>query len=209
MTELTLYLLRHGESEANVDRVFASFKVNPALSDAGVQQATMQAKSLEEIEFSAMYVSPLLRTRQTAGIVGKQRGLESILSEYIHEVNVGDLDGKDQNDPNNWETFTGVIRKWGQGFSDFGFPNGETLNDVGKRFSKFLDELKGKHQKPVLVVGHCVLFMAVFWLFCENHAPEFEAGRMEYGHLSVISGNSDGFRILKFNIPPDGTRLTA
>jgi len=124
MTDLTLYLLRHGESVANVGRVFAARKVDPSLSDVGVRQAKMQA---------------------------------------------------------------------------------ESLNDVGNRFKSFLNGLEGEQQKPILIVGHCLLFMAVIWLFCENHGSMFEDGHMGRGHLSVISGSGDRFSILRLNIPPDAS----
>ena len=94
VTSLTLYLLRHGESWANVDRVFAIRKVNLPRSDAGIHQVTMQAESLKVIEFSAMYTSPLLRTWQTAEIVSRHCRLEPVFSDALYEVNVGILDGE-------------------------------------------------------------------------------------------------------------------
>jgi broad specificity phosphatase PhoE len=205
MTDLILYLLRHGESVANVERVFAARKVDPPLSDVGIQQATMQAESLKPIDFSAMYASPLLRARQTAQIVSQHCPLEPILSNALQEVNVGILDGEDQNDPRNWGAYERVVKKWERGLTHVGFPGGESLNDIGDRFKSFLNGLEGEQQKPILAIGHCLLFMAVIWLFCENHGSELEDGHMGRGHLSIISGSSgsdDRFRILKFDIPP-------
>ena len=202
MDDLTLYLLRHGESAANAKQVFASLRIDPALSDAGVQQAVMQAESLKNIEFSAIYSSHLLRARQTAGIVGQRCGLEPIVTEALHEVDVGILDGKDQEDPQNWQDFMSIIGEWDSGLPDVAFPGGETLNDIEARLRAFLDCLGDGREKPILVVGHCLLFMAVFWLFCERLGPEFHDGYMGRGHLSVISGDGDRFRILKFSIPP-------
>lgn len=202
MINFILYLLRHGESMANAERVFAARKIDPPLSEVGVQQVIMQAESLKSIDFSAMYSSPLLRARQTAGIISQRCGLEPVYSDYLHEVDVGILDGQDQDDPQNWGIYMSVVKKWSQSMSDMGFPGGETLRQVGDRFGRFLRSLNGDYEKPILIVGHCLLFMAVFWLFCENHGPEFEDGYMGRGHLSVISSASDKFRILKFNIPP-------
>lgn len=202
MTDLTLYLLRHGESVANVKRVFASLRVNPPLSDAGVQQITAQAESLKDIEFSAIYASPALRAQQTAGIVGKKLGLEPITFDSLQEIKVGDLEGKDQDDPKNWKDFMNVIDQWNQGNSEISFPRGESLNDVEARLRNFFEELSDKHQKPVLVVGHCLLFMSVFWLFCGRVGPKLHNGYMGRGHFSVISGNDGDFSMLKFNVPP-------
>lgn len=202
MVDLTLYLLRHGESLANVDRVFAARKVNPPLSDTGIQQAIMQVELLKAVEFSAMYASPLLRARQTAEIVSERCGLKPVFSDALQEVDVGILDGESEDDPQKWAVYEEVIRKWEQGFTSVGFFGGETLNDIEHRFRGFLHGLESKQQKRILIVGHCLLFMAIIWLFCENHGPTFENGHMSRGHLSVISKAGDRFRMLKFNISP-------
>ena len=222
MADLTLYLLRHGESVANVERVFAARGIDPPLSDTGIQQVTMQAKSLRELslnsqfEFSALYASPLLRTRHTAEIVCQWCGLEPIFSDDLMELDVGVLDGESQDEPVKWAMYEEVIKKWDKGLHNVGFQGGETLNDIESRFSRFLEELENKRPEPkkearneikrserILVVGHCLLFMAVIWLFCENHGPTIEDGHMGRGHLSIISKNNDRFRLLKFNISPE------
>ena len=139
MTDPTLYLLRHGESVANAKRVFASLRIDPPLSEAGIQQAAAQAETLKDIKFSAIYTSHLLRARQTAEIVGQKCGLEPIISEALHEVDVGILDGKDQDDPQNWENFMSVVRRWNNGCHDIGFPGGESLNEIESRLRAFFE----------------------------------------------------------------------
>jgi broad specificity phosphatase PhoE len=270
MAELTLYLLRHGESLANVERVFAARKIDPPLSDTGIQQITMQAKSLRDLilnsrlEFSALYASPLLRAKHTAEIVSQWCGLKPLFSDDLMEVDVGVLDGEDQGDVVKWAMYENVMKKWEQGLHNVGFQGGESLNDIECRFRRFLEELENKRPEweresrfsgsrkagtpaeprdetqnrikrgspreiiaiehgcsksyisrgeNILVVGHCLLFMAVIWLFCENHGPTLEDGHMGRGHLSIIRNNplapfikgdnNDRFRLLKFNIPPE------
>lgn len=69
MEKYILYLLRHGESKANADRIFAARKIDPPLTERGIKQAIMQAEALKEMEFSAIYASPLLRAQHTANII--------------------------------------------------------------------------------------------------------------------------------------------
>ncbi|MBW2060927.1 MAG: histidine phosphatase family protein [Deltaproteobacteria bacterium] len=203
MADLTLYLLRHGESEANVRQVFAARKIDPPLSDNGIHQASRQAESLKTVEFSAMYASPLLRTRQTAEIVSRSCGLEPVFSSDLLEIDVGVLDGEPEHEPRTWAVYERVIQDWEQGLASRGFPGGETLNDVAKRLGAFLTGLEAGRQTPVLIVGHCLLFMAAIWLFCKNHGPGLEDGHMGRGHLTIIGKRDDGFHILAFNISPD------
>jgi probable phosphoglycerate mutase len=200
----TFYLLRHGESEANVNRIFAARRIDPPLTERGTQQATMQAETLKQFSLSAIYASPLIRTQQTAKIINKHHGLEILASDDLYEVDVGILDGDDQTDPDKWSVYTNVMEKWGQNLTDVSFPNGESLDNVKDRLKAFFDPLKNDTNKLVLIVGHCLLFMAFTWLFCENHNEKLEDNCMGRGCLSVISFDKNKFRIERFNILPEG-----
>ncbi len=86
-THLTLYLLRHGKSVANVKRVFASRKVDPPLSPLGREQIKQQSKALASIKFDACYTSPLLRAVQSSEILSQQIGLQFAKTETLLEFN--------------------------------------------------------------------------------------------------------------------------
>lgn len=202
MADLTLYLLRHGESLANVKRVFAVQKEDLCLSEVGVKEASGQADLLKTIGFGYIYTSPLLRARQTANILAQKLNLTVVVSDPLTEVNVGVLDGRSQDISKNQALYKSVLEEWELGHTNLGFPNGETLSEVEQRFGGFLDDVESKQEKCVLVIGHCLLFMAVIWLFCENRNPHFEDGHMQRGHLSIIRRSDSRFRLLRFNLSP-------
>lgn len=202
MADLTLYLLRHGESLANVKRVFAVKKKDLRLSEAGVNQVSGQADLLKTIGFGRIYTSPLLRARQTANILAQKLNCTVVVSDSLIEMNMGVLDGKSQDVPESQSLYESVLEKWELGHTNLGFPNGETLSEVEQRFGGFLDDVESKQEKCVLVIGHCLLSMAVMWLFCDNRNPHFEDGHMQRGYLSVIRQSDSRFRLLRFNLPP-------
>lgn len=201
--KLILYLLRHGESKANVDRIFASRKIDPLLTERGIRQAIKQAEVLKETNFSSIYASPLLRAQHTANIINNYHKLDIKTVDHLYEVDVGDLDTKDQNDPEKWSIYLDTINKWNQNLKHIAFPNGEALNDVERRLSAFIKSLKTENSKPILVVGHCLLFMAFFWLFCKNRKEKIYDNCMGRCHFSVVSKDTDGFNILKYNVSPE------
>lgn len=202
MADLTLYLLRHEESLANVKRVFAVQKEDLCLSEAGVKEVSGQADLLKTIGFGCIYTSPLLRARQTANILAQKLNCTVVVSDSLTEVNVGVLDGKSQDSPRSQALYKSALRGWELGHANLGFPNGETLSEVERRFGGFLDNVESKEEKCVLVIGHCLLFMAVLWLFCENRNPYFEDGHMQRGHLSIIRRSDSLFRLLRWNLSP-------
>ena len=60
----TLYLIRHGESQANVDKIFTG-QTDVPLSPRGLHQAQLLAKKLVRLPVGAVYASDLLRAVQT------------------------------------------------------------------------------------------------------------------------------------------------
>ncbi len=202
MSDVTLYLLRHGESTANVDNVFASHRIDAPLSADGVRQAQSLAGWLKRFPISAAYASSLLRARQTAEIVCEPLNLKPVLTGALAEIDVGNLEGKPQDDPEYRLAFDSVLNLWERGFPQNGFSGGETLADAEKRLRKFLRTLGDGNSKHVLIVGHCLLFMALIWVFCENHGPTLESGHMGRARLSILRSAKGKFRLDEFDLSP-------
>lgn len=200
MSDLTLYLLRHGESTANVDNVFASHRIDAPLSPDGIRQAQNLAGWLRRFPISAVYASSLLRARQTAEIVCEPLNLEPVLTDALAEIDVGDLEGKSQDDPEYRLAFDSVLNLWERGFAQDGFSGGETLADAENRLRKFLHRLASGNSNHILIVGHCLLFMALIWIFCENHGPTLESGHMGRGRLSILRSAKEKFRLEEFDL---------
>ena len=60
MQATTFYFVRHGESEANRDRVFSGRRDSP-LTERGRQQAVALADALEDVAFDRVVATPLSR----------------------------------------------------------------------------------------------------------------------------------------------------
>ena len=202
MTDLTLFLARHGESMANAEGIFASHRIDAPLSPNGMRQAQDLARWLKGTRISAVYASPLVRARQTAEIACAQFDIEPVFTDLLREIDVGDLEGTPEDDPEYRGAFDHVLNLWERGFHSEGFSGGETLLDAGKRLDKLLDRIEREGSDHVLLVGHCLLFMAFIWLHCENHGPTLESGHMGRGHLTILSKTRNGFRLENFDLAP-------
>src|SRR3982750_1286891 len=83
-----IILIRHGESEGNVDRIVYSQKPDYALllTEKGIMQASNSGKELKDIvkkETIKFYISPLFRTRMTFENIAKHLSAHQI--NYIEE----------------------------------------------------------------------------------------------------------------------------
>jgi 2,3-bisphosphoglycerate-dependent phosphoglycerate mutase len=93
---IEVVLVRHGASEAAVeDQPFELLEgqADPSLSEVGERQARAVAAHLAHEPLSALYVTPLRRTGQTAAPLAAATGLEPVVVPELREVHLGELDG--------------------------------------------------------------------------------------------------------------------
>lgn len=151
---LKLYLVRHSETPCLVEGRFQGQSDRPGfndLSDEGRHTAERVAGLLDNADIRRIFCSPLRRTRETAQIIGRERGLEPIADDRLIEVNYGDWEGRLNEDVYN----TPEAKERERDKFNFRHPNGESYADLHKRVSVFLDDLtRDDGESPVLIVGH-------------------------------------------------------
>ena len=131
---IEVILVRHGASEAAVeDQPFELLEgqADPALSEAGERQAELVAAHLAGEPISALFVTPLRRTAQTAAPLAARLGLEPVVVPELREVHLGELDGGAfriavrRRDPIVREVFT--RQRWDV------IPGAESMEDFAQR----------------------------------------------------------------------------
>lgn len=85
---MKLYLIRHGQTEANYNRTHSGWG-DVDLTSFGEAQARKIGKALETVSFDKVYSSDLTRAKRTRELA--LPGVETELCPLIREVNVGDL----------------------------------------------------------------------------------------------------------------------
>lgn len=86
-----LIFVRHGESEANArDLISNSTDLYP-LTKKGVDQVEFISKQISALRITAIYSSPLLRTRQTADILAEKFGIGVEIDDDLRETDFGTM----------------------------------------------------------------------------------------------------------------------
>jgi probable phosphoglycerate mutase len=91
-----LLLIRHGASAAAVpgERFeLLEGQADPALAPEGEEQATKVADWLSDEPISALFVTPLQRTAQTAAPIAERTGLEPQVVPELREIMLGEWEG--------------------------------------------------------------------------------------------------------------------
>jgi len=152
-----LVLVRHGQSHANVDRRLDTRPPGAALTDLGHEQARTFARGWQH-PVGLVAHSVALRATETAADIGAELGLPTLTLEGIHEVQVGDLENR--NDDVAIELFNSTYQRWHEGELDVPVPGGETATAVLERYVPVVTQLRMRYlddhewHGDVVVVSH-------------------------------------------------------
>jgi probable phosphoglycerate mutase len=147
-----LTLVRHGETSANLEGVWHGSTDGP-LTPRGREQALRVAGFLRDrhADASAIYSSPLLRARETAGAIAGRLGLEPRLEKGLAEFDLGTWEGKTYRELHERHRLWDEMRR----DPDFAPHGGESPRRVAERIVEALRRIGASHPgERVIVVAH-------------------------------------------------------
>jgi broad specificity phosphatase PhoE len=152
-----LVLLRHGQSHSNVERRLDTRPPGASLTPDGVTQARSFAREFDRNPGMLVH-SVATRATQTAEVIGEVWGIAPRTVEGIHEVQVGDLEMR--NDDEAVTAFNSVYERWHLGELEAAMPGGETGTQVLDRYLPVLADLRMRYLEDdnwtgdIVVVSH-------------------------------------------------------
>jgi len=148
-----IIFLRHGQAENNTKKILAGRSPNVNLTKTGIEQAEQAAKMLKSLNISAIYSSPIDRALQTAQIVSKQCGVETITDERLVELDMGKFTMMPYDEI--FKRHGNVFLKFYQGSDEVSENGVETFSQVQSRITEMVDSVLNKHEdQNVVLVTH-------------------------------------------------------
>lgn len=152
-----VYLMRHGETEWNVQRRMQGRSDIP-LNENGLAQAQAAAEGMKALPIDLILCSPLIRTQETALAVAKGRDVDIVVSSLLMEMGFGDLEGLVLRENPRCQ----IIFNEPQNYSPTG--GGESYDELDERCRRVIEELllpvEGKFEH-LLVVSHGALIKGI------------------------------------------------
>lgn len=191
-----VFLVRHGQSDANVQMIFDNYDDGHSLTELGRRQAQQTADYFSSKSFRAMVCSPILRARQTAEIISQRIGLPFEIMREFKEFLIGDLNGLPMTGEAH-ETFHYVLDQWQASNPLAAFPNGENHHGLITRFRQGLQKITTKYPEgDLLVVAHGGLILMGVQGICPDVSWDFLMETM-IPHCSIthleVHKNQEGF----------------
>ncbi len=175
-----IYLVRHGESEANLQNRFSGI-TDVELSEKGIQQAYETGNILKPYKIDYIYSSPLKRAKDTAKIISKVNNINEkdiIIENCLIEVNFGIFENMTWHEIR--ESHREESESWILNKNKYRFPEGESYDDIKDRVSVFTNKI----QKNSLIVTHFGVIQSI--LLYLNIADDTNLWDYKIGNCDVL-----------------------
>ncbi len=192
--------MRHGQADNNVNRVLVGRHVESHLTPFGIQQVEDTAKHLQHIPIDKIYVSPVIRTVETANIVSEIVGIPYVIDERLYEIEIGRLVGMNYDD---------VINQYGNLFLKFYGETETTLSKHGvesfsavkRRIKALMDEVAERdHDKNVLLISHLDPIKAAISILVDLSPKTLYHWHVRNAALTILKHESKIFSLSGVNI---------
>jgi len=195
---MKFFLVRHGETEWNRLGRFQG-QSDITLNARGLAQARDTARAAVGWRPSALYASPLVRTRQLAEEVSERVGLPIIPDARLMELNLGKLEGVTGQEMQ--EQWSQVYQGWRQDPGATVMPEGESLAQLQARAWQVLLDLEHSHgeDEVLVLISHNFAIRTVVSKLLGMPWSHFHQTYLSLGSVCTLESNSRGRRLLCYN----------
>jgi len=186
-----IYMIRHGETDANKNFIVQGRMNNP-LNQNGIEQARKTGAYLKNHQehFDLIVASPLKRAHDTAMIICKTLNEKKLVLTHsgFTERHFGDFDGKQ------------IDAEYSQKVLSDQIPNMEKNADLEKRIFGALNELCARYpDKKILIVAHSHVIKAIL----VNLVKEFNyTSYLSNCSINIIHHDHGKYTVENYNINP-------
>lgn len=186
MTKTVIGLLRHGQTDWNIDFRLQGVTDIP-LNETGIGQARLAAEMISAADWDLILTSPLSRARDTAKIVADAHGFSDFRVEpLLLERSFGEAEGLGHDE-------------WRAKYADTNsVPGGETLVELEARSWRLLESFVENYSgQRILAVSHGALIRKLLGLVSQGEFPR-EGERLGNASMSIFEHDASGWRVAKY-----------
>ncbi|MBQ8825049.1 MAG: histidine phosphatase family protein [Ruminococcus sp.] len=165
---MNICLIRHSITEGNLQHRYIGKKTDIPLCPEGIALAKEQALKVKKFNPDMLFVSPMIRCRETASILFPDK-LQIIINE-LEECDFGDFEGKNFLELTNIKAY----QDWIDSNGTLPFPNGESQYNFKQRCCKAIESIFEKYQfESAAIVAHGGTLMSILSEYEESNKSYF------------------------------------
>jgi probable phosphoglycerate mutase gpmB len=194
---MKIYLIRHGESLANLGLVSADFSMDNqnTLSEKGKNQIQKIIPVFQDHNIVRIFSSPMERAIDSAKIL--QSGLinkpKIIIDNRLKEIDYGIFtDDRDNPEMQN------ITKKQIAGDQEIRFGGGENIREILERFLGFLvDTYKENQNDEIIVFSHGRLLSIISKKIEDIYQKKIKKSKIENASIIEVELNNNEINLLK------------
>lgn len=190
---MRLILIRHGQTQSNVDHLLDTGHPGAPLTDEGLRQAATLVDRLAAEPIEAIYSSDLTRARQTAEGLAASKGLTVMEHPGLREIFAGEHDMSE-----DWAPYVSVLDTWHTEPHNK-LPDGENWPEFQERFEVAIDEIADTGVQVAALVSHGAALRVWIPFVCANTtAGDARHWRLDNTDYVVIEGDRNGWNLVSW-----------
>lgn len=186
---MNIYLVRHGETIQNKNKVFYG-TIDEGLTERGMIESKKLSGFFKDIHLDKVYLSDKKRTYETCKIIlgDRLKILKEkdsiIIDKRINETNFGKFEGK------SYEEILQLYPKecvmWEKDWKGFVPPDGESYIELYNRVSNFFQDILKLNYDNVLIVTHSGVIRAIYSYIMNKNMDLFWKFSSRNGDISIV-----------------------
>jgi probable phosphoglycerate mutase len=193
-----IYLVRHGQTNNNLNKILQGGNVDLGINETGNKQSEAFFNAYKHVPFVKIYLSKLKRTKESMQSF-LDLGIPYEENELLNEISYGIYDGKVTSEGEN-SFYCKVVNEWENGNLSMKLEGGESPLDVQGRIKIFLNHILSKPNEDVILICMHGRAMRIFLSTILNYELSYmEMFKHSNLGLYILNYSSDTFSIEKFN----------
>ena len=198
MTSKKIYLVRHGQTDFNLQGIVQGSGVDSSLNDTGRAQAAAFYQTYGQVKFDKIYTSTLQRTVQTVQSFLND-GTPTEAMAGLNEISWGSKEGQ-KITPEEDAYYHWMLQQWQQGNTALRIEYGESPEEVAARQKPVIEHILSRPQEETILI--CMHGRALRILLCQLlHYPLKSMDLFEHENLCLYLLHYTGtmFSVAKHN----------
>lgn len=172
MSDITLYLIRHGKTYCNEEKLYCGSS-DVSLSEGGIEQLKLLREKKAYHKCNLNYTSGANRTNETFELIYGHKNYQ--IKKDFFEYNFGDFELKSYDMLKEDKDYISWIT---DNTESVCCPNGESklqfYKRIKKAFKELLIEIEDSGENEALLLCHGGTIGTLLWFFCDNSKNFYE-----------------------------------
>jgi broad specificity phosphatase PhoE len=199
---ITLTLVRHGQSAGNASGLIDTSTPGPELTPKGWCQAAVVAPQLAANHYDGIYASTMIRTQETAQATAQALAEPVDVLPGLREIEAGQYEGTPE--ANIPQTYFAAPQRWLQGDRSARIPGSVDGNEFNARFDEAVQHIYDSGNQNPVAFSHSGAIM--FWVLMNVHNPDPSLLKSKplpnVGHVVLTGNPSDGWTLTEWDADP-------